>query len=307
MESSPSPARSSWALLLILGAIWGSSFMGVAVALDGFGPSQVAATRIVVAAVILTAYAAATGRDIPGRTGSRRIWWHILGFAIFSNALPFTLLGWGMQHVPSGFAGVSMAVVPLLVLPLAHFLVPGERLSWLRGIGFVTGFVGTIVLIGPGAFANNGGTHENLARLACVAAAASYACGAITTRLAPPTGMIAYAAATLVIAALMITPYTLWLEGWPAFGLDRPTFTLMYLAVFPTAIATLMMVHIIRTAGPSFLSLVNYQVPLWSVAFGTILLGEVLPPSLFLALSLILVGLGLSQWATQRATRVATN
>ena len=275
--------------------------MGVAVALEGYGPLQVAASRIIIAAVILTAYAWVTGREMPGKTGSKRVWLHIVGFAILSNALPFSLLGWGMQHVASGFAGVSMAVVPLLVLPLAHFLVPGERLSRLKAVGFVVGFVGTIILIGPRAFATTGGSLENLARLACVAAAASYAFGSITTRLAPPTGMIAYAAATLVVASLIITPYAIAVEGWPPLADGRATLAMAYLAIFPTAIATLMMVHIIRTAGPSFLSLVNYQVPLWSVLFGTVLLSEVLPGSLFIALTLIVIGLGLSQLASRAA------
>ena len=104
--------------------------MGVALSLDGFTPLQVAAIRIDVAAIIIVIYAIATGRGMPGDGSGPRIWLHVLGFAFFSNVLPFSLLSWGMQHVPSGFAGVTMAVVPLLVLPLAHFLVPVWVLAW---------------------------------------------------------------------------------------------------------------------------------------------------------------------------------
>ena len=274
--------------------------MGVAVALEGFTPLQVATIRIAGAAVILAAYAWASGREMPGRSGSKRIWLHIFGFAVLSNALPFSLLGWRMTHVASGFAGVTMAVVPLLVLPLAHFLVPGERLTRLKTVGFVIGFIGTLVLIGPDAFVSAGGNLEGLARLACVASAASYAFGAINTRLAPPTSMISYAAATLVVATLLIAPLMLWADGLPSFAADRATLAVIFLAIVPTALATLIMVVLIRGPGPSFLSLVNYQVPLWSVAFGTILLGEILPTSLFAALLLIFAGLGLSQFAARR-------
>ena len=274
--------------------------MGVAVALDDYTPLQIATIRIAGAAAILTIFAWLTGREMPGRTGSKRIWLHILGFALFSNVIPFSLLGWGMTHVASGFAGVTMAVVPLLVLPLAHFLVPGERLTPTKTVGFLTGFVGTLVLIGPAAFLSAGSDLEGLARLACVAASASYAFGAINTRLAPPTGMISYSAATLVLASLIIFPVMVWTDGLPTFGADQSTLAVILLALFPTAIATLMMVTIIRGPGPSFLSLVNYQVPIWSVVFGTVLLGEVLPPSLFAALLLILGGLAISQFAARR-------
>ena len=277
--------------------------MGVALSLDGFTPLQVAAIRIDVAAIIIVIYAIATGRGMPGDGSGPRIWLHVLGFAFFSNVLPFSLLSWGMQHVPSGFAGVTMAVVPLLVLPLAHFLVRGERMSWIKSIGFIAGFVGTLILIGPDAFAASGGDWESIARLACVCASASYALGSITTRLAPPTGMISYAAATLAVAGFMITPYAIYADGFPAFGADKATLSVLYLAVFLTAIATLMMVQIIRTAGPSFLSLVNYQVPLWSIAFGVGLLSESLPDSLFIALVLILGGLAVSQFGSKLLNR----
>ncbi|MFV2033792.1 MAG: EamA family transporter, partial [Halocynthiibacter sp.] len=68
------------------------------------------------------------------------------------------------------------------------------------------------------------------------------------------------------------------------------------LGVIPTAGAILLGVMVIRTAGPTFMSLTNYQVPLWSVLFGSIVLAEPLPASLLGALLLILSGVGLSQW-----------
>jgi drug/metabolite transporter (DMT)-like permease len=292
--------RLAWILLLTLAVIWGSSFMGVTRALEGFDPLHVAAIRISVAALILTAYAVATGRERPGRGQGPRIWFHIVGFAIFSNVLPFSLLSWGQQYVASGFAGVTMAVVPLLVLPLAHVFVPSERMTRAKLVGFSVGFAGTLILIGPGAFARAGGSLEDIARIACVTASLCYAVGSVTTRTAPPSGMVAYSAAALLVAAVIITPLSIAAHGLPAPQGLAPILAVGYLAVFPTAIATLMMVTIIRRAGSSFLSLVNYQVPLWSVVFGATLLGEELPPSIFLALALILGGLGLSQVKRRR-------
>ena len=102
---------------------------------------------------------------------------------VFSNALPFALLSWGQRHVTSGFAGITMAVVPLLVLPLAHLFVPGERMTARKVAGFVVGFAGVVLLIGTGGPSP---AARALARLACVAASSCYAVGAIVTRLAPP-------------------------------------------------------------------------------------------------------------------------
>jgi drug/metabolite transporter (DMT)-like permease len=56
-----------------------------------------------------------------------------------------------------------------------------------------------------------------------------------------------------------------------------------------------MLVFVIQSAGPSFLGLVNYQVPVWAVLIGMVVLGEELPPQFIGALALILAGLAVSQ------------
>ena len=157
-------------------------------------------------------------RPGPARRGrptrGRRIWLHCLGMGVFSNALPFALLSWGQERVSSGFAGITMAVVPLLVLPLAHVFVPGEQMTLRKAVGFVVGFAGVALLIGPGGEAGAGAV--GLARMACVAASCSYAVGAIITRLAPPGPTLSFGAAGLLIAAAISVPLALVFEGWPA-------------------------------------------------------------------------------------------
>ncbi len=290
--STPSPL--AWALLCLLGVIWGGSFLGVEMALNGFGPLSVAAGRILIAAVILGVFARLRGIALPAWSTSlgRRAWLHCLGMALLSNALPFTLLSWGQQQVTSGFAGVSMAVVPLLILPLAHVFVPGERMSLRKVTGFAIGFVGVVTLLNAGATMTGGGDTVWLAKVACIGASCCYACGAIVTRLAPPAPSLAYAATALALAAGLVLPLALLVEGLPqAMPATQALAGLFYLGLFPTALATILLVSLIRTAGPTFLGLVNYQVPVWAVLFGAVVLSEPVPPQFLLALGMILAGL----------------
>ncbi|PWE33667.1 EamA family transporter [Maritimibacter sp. 55A14] len=300
---TPGPGLTNWALIAALGVIWGASFMAVSVGLGGFGPFTIAAIRVSLAAVVLLGVVAATGRRLPapGTREGRKVWLHCAGMGLFSNALPFFLLGWGQQHVASGFAGITMSAVPLLVLPLAHLLVPGERMTLRKGLGFVIGFCGVVLLIGPGALLDpaEGGTQA-IARLACLGAAACYAIGSIITRLCPPVSQIAFGAAALSVASALLVPMALWQEGVPGAVPSSALAAVIYLGLGPTALATLMLVRVIRSAGPSFLSLVNYQVPVWSLIFGALVLSETLPPQFFAALGLILAGLVLSQWTSLR-------
>jgi len=287
-------------MLAALGFIWGGSFLGVEIGLTGFGPITVAAGRVAVAALILLAYAYLFGSGLPQikTKTDKRIWLHCFGMALFTNALPFSLLSWGQQTVTSGFAGISMAVVPLFVLPLSHFLVPGEILSRAKIIGFLFGFAGVVLLVGGDKiFAGQPQTPLLLmAQLACVAASCCYAIGSIITRLCPPVSTVSYAACGLMLGGFMLVPMAIWIEGMPQMPGIMAIFGVGYLAVFPTAVATILLTIVVRRAGPPFLSLVNYQVPVWAVIIGATVLGEALPGHFLMALGIILGGLFISQW-----------
>ena len=287
-------------MLAALGFIWGGSFLSVEISLTGFGPITVAAGRVAIAALILVVYACLFGDGLPPiKTNTdKRIWLHCFGMALFTNALPFSLLSWGQQVVTSGFAGISMAVVPLFVLPLSHFLVHGEMLSRTKIIGFLFGFAGVVLLVGGDKiFAGQSQTTMLLmAQLACVAASCCYAIGTIVTRLCPPVSTVSYAACGLMLGGFMLVPLAIWVEGVPASPSMLAIAAVGYLALFPTAIATILLTIVVRRAGPPFLSLVNYQVPIWAVIIGATVLGEALPGHFLMALGIILGGLFISQW-----------
>lgn len=296
-------AGRNWTKLLILGIVWGASFLFSAIALRDFGPMTIASVRISLGAVLLVAVSYAIGSGLPKWNGpnGRLIWAIAAALGLLSNALPFALLNWGQTYVASGFAGVCMAVVPLLVLPMAHVFVPGERLSLRKSAGFLIGFVGVLILIGPEALDRSGSDLELLGRLACVAAAACYAVGAIITRRCPEVDRIALAAAVLLCGAVMSLPLAWINEGMPAQITLLPTLSLLFLAIFPTALAQIFLVQVIRDAGPSFFTLVNYQVPIWSVILGIVFLNEPAQSTLFIALALILIGLVISQFNTLKS------
>ncbi len=256
----------NWVKLILLGLIWGSSFMAVTLALKGLGPVTIAAARISLGAISLLIVTALMRIDLPSMNThhGRTVWLCALGMGFFTNALPFSLLSWGQTYVASGFAGVCMAVVPLFVLPLAHYLVPGERMTLRRTLGFSIGFLGVLTLIRLKAFVSAGSDFESLARMACLAAALCYAIGSIITRLCPGVNMLSLSAAALLCGAMMIVPAALWQEGVPSLPAGRSLLAVLYLGLVPTALAQVLLVQVARSAGPGFLSTVNYQVPGWS-------------------------------------------
>ena len=283
------PTRRDWLSILFLGMVWGGTFMVVAFALRGYGPVTVATARVVLGAVALTALAVAMGRPLP--RWDARLWAYLLPIGILSSALPFSLLSWGQSHVPSAFAGLSMASVPLFVLPLAYIFA-GETLNKNKAMGFGLGFIGTAILIGPDIFT---GDALVIPRLACIGAALCYAFASILTRRCPAIDPITLAATSLVIGAVPLVPFMLLTEGVPSWQGGTPGAAIILLGLVPTALAALLRVSVIRSAGSGFMTLTSYQVPVWSVVFGVVILSEELPLRFFAALALILAGLLLSQ------------
>jgi len=301
---SPAPRVASvqmmnWLRLFAMGLIWGSSFIAVEIAIETLPPISVAAGRISLAALLLVPLAFWLGDGLPrlGTPEGRRLWLHALGVAALSNAMPFGLLSWAQGHVTAGLAAIFMSTLPLIVLPLSHLLVPGERMTRRRTVGFLIGFCGVVVLIGPSALGDlGGGAVEMLAQIACMGAVTGYACGSIVTKLAPRTHALSFSAAAMLLASLMIVPMALIFEDpFSADASASSVLAVVYLGVLPTAFAMVLLVKVLETAGPPFLSLVNYQVPVWAMLFGAVLLGERVEPRFGLALALILVGVAISQ------------
>lgn len=300
MNTTPQITAQSWLMIALLAFIWGGTFLVTEVALTELPPFWVAASRIGFAAVVMAL-----------------IWWR-RGFALFSQrpdasqlvtlttigilsgALPFALLAWGQQHVTSSFAGVSMASTALIVLPLAHVLVPGERMTLRRVAGFLIGFAGVTLLIGGQALDQTGSPHETAGRLACVSAASCYALSSILMRRLPAVDSIGLATVLLLIGSCVSIPLALTVEGLPPAPTPQILGIVIFLGLVPTAAANLLRVLVVRSAGPVFMSLVNYQVPLWSVLLGAAILNEPLPPTLIYAMALLLAGLAISQFSALR-------
>ena len=290
----PTPTRKDWLSIIALGFIWGGTFMVISLALRGYGPVTVACARTTLGAVAMLALLQITGRKLPQ---GWNVWSSAIPIGLLSTAVPFFLLSWGQQNLPSAFAGLSMAAVPLFVLPLAHFF-SDERLALRKVIGFGTGFLGVAILLGPSAI---GGDTALLPRLACLGAAFCYSVSSILTRRCPPVDPMGLAAATLIVGAVVLVPAMLVVEGVPHWAGTIPGAAIILLGLVPTALAALLRVSVIRSAGSSFMTLTNYQVPLWSLAFGTLVLGEALPHSFFVALLCILAGLFISQSKSRKA------
>lgn len=282
----------------VLGFVWGSTFLVISMALVDIPPFWLATYRLVIAAFIMAVFWARSGFRLVVDPARKPHPGALIWAGAISTGVPYLLLNWGQQHVTSGFAGTAMAAVPLVVLPMAHFMVAGERLSLRAIIGVSLGFIGVFLLVGGDALTSSGAALEFWGRIACLAVAFCYALNSITIRRIPPIDAIGLTTVMLGVGAVITLPVSIAMEGAPPIPGVHALGALLFLGVISTAAMNVLRVLVIRSAGPTFMTLVNYQVPVWSVVLGAVILNEPLPHSLLIALILILGGVAISQWPT---------
>ena len=288
--------------MIALVIMFGSAFLFTKISVQEYPPTIVAAGRIIIAALALIVLAIIRRESF---SFIKHHWGLLFALAICGSCLPFYLISWGQKTVDSGIAGILMAIMPLTTIVLAHFFVVGERLTTNRVIGFLLGFVGIIVLFGPDALTDfDGDAGRLLAMSAILLGAISYAVNTIIAKRLPDESFVALSAAVLTIASIIMLPAIFLTDhNWQLSIVSLEFASLVILGIFPTALATIIYFAVIARVGPSFLSQINYLIPVWAVIIGVLFLNERIGANAIIALIIILAGIAIAQRKKQSFAR----
>lgn len=283
-------------MLLALSLMWGSSFMFIELALVSIGPIWLAAARIGIAAALLWAFARLMGHRLPQ---DRRTWQRAAGIALVGLVLPFPLIGWAQQGIESNQAAIIMAFTPLSTLVMAHLLTDEEKFTRGRVAGLVLGLFGVALLLG-------GAGREELMvagprQFAVFLATLGYAYSSILLRDMAHISPVSVSAAVMIAAAVITVPIAMVFEPLPRAPIGPMAGgATLFLGIFSSALATVLMVQLINRIGVTFMSMNNYLVPAIGVVWGTVLLNEVVTGQTFGAFALILAGVALASFRARR-------
>ena len=286
MTKSMTPAV--WGLMAVLALLWGTSFLSIRFALAGIGPLSIVAVRVTGAAAVIWLVVLLTRRPVPR---DPMLIPHFLISGGLNCALPFSLISWGQQYIPSGLTGILNAGAAVFGVAVAALILRDERLTPRKAIGVTVGFLGVIAAIGPAALA--GLDLTSLGQFAIIASSVCYAFGSVYTRinvgkLVPDVA----AAGMLTGAAAWQIPIALLTEGVPqsaALGQVGPA--LLWLTLGCTASAYLLYFRILARAGAGNTSLVTLIIPPIAILAGALTLGERLTVAELLGFVVIAAGL----------------
>lgn len=275
--------RRSWTLLIILGAIWGASFLFIKIGLRDLSPAMIAWARVALAAALLLVLAGAQGalRGLGAR------WRTIALLGAVQVAGPFLLIAAGEQEITSALAGILVTTAPLFTALLARFFDHEERSQGLRLVGVLLGFAGVVVLLGLDL---SGSRDALLGGLAVVLASLGYAIGGMVVKRRfsdrPPIGVAAgvVLASTILLApaAALSAP-----QEAPALG---PVLAVAALGLVGTGVAFAIYFELFARVGPARTFVVTYLAPGFAVVYGATLLDESITPATIAGLALILGG-----------------
>jgi drug/metabolite transporter (DMT)-like permease len=275
--------------LVMLGAIWGGSFLFMRVAAGEFGAFPLVETRLALGALILLPFLwQARAQFTP------RLWLTIAGIAAVNSVIPFALFAWGAERAPAGIGAISNALTVLFTALVAHFFY-NEQIGARRWCGLGAGFIGVAIL----ASGRTGGVSVWPAALAGASAALCYGVGINLVRrylTNLPSGAVA--AANLLAGSVLLAPLALY--NWPRHAISLYSWgSALLLGVLCTGIAFVFYYRLIGRIGAARTSTVTYLIPLFAVIWAWLLLGEPLTVTMALAGALILGGVALSQHAVR--------
>lgn len=281
----------SYFILILLGSIWGASYLFIKVGGESIPPVTFVMGRVGLAGITLFLIALLRREKLPSWRAP--VWQWLWAMGLLNSVAPYTLITWGETRVSSGLAAILVGAMPIFTVLLAHWLTQDEKITPLKAVGIALGFFGVVILFMPDVL--QGATFNLVGGLAILLAAVSYAFASIQARkhlkgfphTSVALGQMLTASAILIPASLLLDqPWTL-----------QPTMpslvSLLILAVVGTALAYLLYYWLIEKVGATRTSLVTYISPVIAVFLGAFILNEALHWTTLAGLLLIVAGVGL--------------
>ena len=275
----------------VLSLIWGSTWMFIKIGLEDLPPLSFAGIPFVIGAIILACVVAWQRAPLP-RAG--RDWLLMATTGLLAFSVNYGLLFWGEQHVSSGLAALLQTTIPVFGLVIAHYHLPGERVTAEKLAGVLLGVAGVGVI-----FSNQlslGGRMSLWGSAAIVLGALSVAYGNVLVKARGGHIQPALLAAVQMACGLVpLLAFGYLTEGSPfAFRWTaRAVTALLYLALVGSAVAFLLYYWLVRHVDVTKTMLIALITPLLAVVLGMIFLGETLTWRALAGGALIMAGVGL--------------
>ena len=274
-------------LLLLLGAIWGSSFFNIKIATYSYEPYTLALIRVVLATIPMLAVSSFYKIKIQAFSKN----WKVYALVGLCNlTIPFSLIAIGTNKIDSYLAAMLMSTTPITGSILAHFFIKDEKITFLKSLGIILGFSGILLLFFDNLIVNE---SNYLFVLLIILGSFFYSIsGILILKKLKKSGNVNVTTSTLIWSVITLLPLSFMLEeplkSTPTL---ESTLSLIYLGVVATGFAWWLRFKILAKNGIVFQTQVAYLIPIFGVIFGAIILDEQITWKVLASLIIIMSGI----------------
>lgn len=285
--------KTNWFLLILLSAIWGGAFTLNKIALDTFTPEVIVAGRLISGSIFLVVLIYFLYKKFTINISQLN---YYLFMSLVGIVIPFIAIITGQKNIDSAMAGILMATMPISTILLSHIFLEDEKMNQRKFIGFVISFLGVFVLIyRKDLFVDNSISETFESQLLVILGATLYAFAAIYGKKYKITDPLSASTGTILFATFFMTIYLIFIDqSNPSYSVLFLDINILLLGILCTAIATIIYFQILQTEGASFLSIMNFLIPLWAILFGIIILEDQFSWNYIIGLIVILFGIKLA-------------
>jgi drug/metabolite transporter (DMT)-like permease len=285
--------KTNWFLLILLSAIWGGAFTLNKIALDLYTPEVIVAGRLIVGSAFLIVLIYFIYRRFSFNLSQLN---YYLFMSLVGIVIPFIAIINGQRNIDSAMAGILMATMPITTILLSHFFLVDEKINQQKFIGFLISFFGVFILIyREDLFINNSFSKTLISQLQVMLGSTLYSIAAIYGKKYKMTDPVSASTGTILFATFFMLIYLIFIdESNVSIPMLLVNYNILLLGILCTAIATIIYFQILQTAGASFLSIMNFLIPLWAILFGILILNDAFSWNYIFGLIIILAGIKLA-------------
>jgi drug/metabolite transporter (DMT)-like permease len=278
-----------WLALLALYIVWGSTYLGIKVAIETIPPFLQAGIRFFISGVILLVWQRAAGSEMP----TRRQWASTAIIGILLLLGGNGLLSWAEQVIPSGIAAVLIGSIPIFLV-IAEALRPnGIKPTWRAVIGLMIGFAGIFLLAGPSGISGSGLELDPWGVAALLTACVLWAAGSIYSKTADlPKSSLMTTGSEMLMGSLGLFVVSFLAGEWHGWDLmevsSRSLMGMAYLITVGSLVGFGSYIWLLQNAPISLVATYAYVNPVVAVLLGYWLGGEPLEPRTWLAAAIII-------------------
>ncbi len=285
------PTRLDWLLLLLLGSMWGTSYVFIKIGVETLPTFTLIAARLGIGLTILATVVVVAREPLPRNP---RIYGHLVVMSIINIVLPFYLITTAERSVDSALAAILNGAVPLFVIVIASLFLDDEPITVNRLVGLIVGYGGVIVLVSR-SLGGSAGESSFVGELALIGSTLSYAIGAVYSRrnvrglrpMIPALFQVGFAFVIVsVIAFLFEDPFAV---SWSGSAIGA----VVWLGVLGSGFAYLVMFRLLARLGATRTSLVAYILPVVGIAAGALVFQETVDARVLFGTALVIAGVAL--------------